>query len=369
MPEQLDSALQALAVHTREFAARELEPRRHRDPAEARREIVAAAKAAGFYPMTQPRAFGGSEASTLALTVVRDELGAANAPFQEAVFGPGPGVLAGVGEPLASSHLGPLLAGEKRAAFGFTEPDDAAHPTRAEVVGDELVITGRKSYVTGGADADFVNTLVQVGDRGPALVVIDTDRPGVQIERIFASLDGSRHAAFRFEQVRVPAAHLIGAPGEGLPRALRQIGDTRLAIAAHCVGTMRWVLDFLTNHLTGTDRSGAPRGAKEGVRLRYADARIDALAARSLVYRVARLVDGGDRAVNEAIAAKVFATEAVARVVDTAIQLVGGQALVDDHPLAVLYREVRSLRLAEGGNDVLRLNLARGRLELGAGRL
>lgn len=369
MPEQLDPALQALAARTREFAARELEPRRHRKPAEAHREIVAAAKAAGFHSMTQPRAFGGSEASTLALTVVRDELGAANAPFQEAVFGPGPGVLAGVGEPLASSHLAPLLAGEKRAAFGFTEPDDAPHPTRAEIVGDELVISGRKSYVTGGADADFVNTLVQVSDRGPALVVIDTDRPGVQIERIFTSLDGSRHAAFRFERVRVPATHLIGAPGEGLPRAMRQIGDTRLAIAAHCVGTMRWVLDYLTTHLTGTDRSGAPRGAKEGVRLRYADARIDALAARSLVYRVARLVDSGDRAVNEAIAAKVFATEAVTRVVDTAIQLVGGQALVDDHPLAVLYRQVRSLRLAEGGNDVLRLNLARGRLELGAGRL
>ena len=88
-----------------------------------------------------------------------------------------------------------------------------------------------------------------------------------------------------------------------------------------------------------------------------------------MLYRAARLADQGENVVNEGIAAKVFATEAVARVVDAAIQLVGGSALVEDHPLAVLYRRMRSLRLAEGGNDVLRLNLARGKLELDKGRL
>lgn len=368
MPELLDQAHQELALQTREFAARELEPRRGMDHARGRAEVVAAARAAGLFQMTQPRAFGGTEASTLELTIVRDELAAANAPFQDAVFGPGPGVLAGVGEPLASSHLAPLLTGAKRAAFGFTEPDDAA-PARAVSAGDELVVSGRKSYVTGGAEADFVNTLLQVDDQGPAMVVVDTRLPGVTIERTFTSLDGSHHAAFRFDEVRVPKSHLIGLPGEGLPRALRQIGDTRIAIAAHCVGTMRWVLELLTTHLQAADGQGRPRGAREGVRLRYADARIDAFAARSMVYRAARLADRGGNVINEGIAVKVFATEAVARVVDTAIQLVGGSALVDDHPLAVLYRRMRSLKLAEGGNDVLRLNLARGKLELDKGRL
>jgi acyl-CoA dehydrogenase len=237
------------------------------------------------------------------------------------------------------------------------------------VEGDDLRIDGRKSYVTGGADADFVNTLVQIEDRGPAMVVIDTDLPGVTLERTFSSLDGSHHAAFRFDGVRVSASRLIGAPGEGMPRALQQIGDTRLAIAAHCVGTMRWVLDYLTAHLADADRTGRARGDREGVRLRYADLRIQAFAARSMVYRAARIADAGDNVVNEGIACKVFATEAVGAVVDTAIQLVGGNALTEHHPLAVLYRQVRSLRLAEGGNDVLRLNLARGKLDLHKGRL
>ncbi len=369
MPELLDSAQRELAARVRDFAARELEPRAAVDSRQARAEVAAAARAAGFFQMTQPLDFGGSEASSLALTIVRDELAALNAPHQDAVFGPGPGVLAGVGEPLRSSHLVPLLAGEKRAGFGFTEPDDAPAPTRASRSGDHLVVTGQKSYVTGGADADFINTLVQVDGEGPAMVVIDTRLPGVVIERTFASLDGGRHAAFRFDGVRVPGGHLIGAPGEGMPRAMRQIGDTRLAIAARCVGTMRWVLDYLFDHLTHPGRNGEVRGDREGIRLRYADARIEAFAARSMVYRTARLADAGENVVNEGIACKVFATEAVGRVIDTAIQLVGGAALIESHPLAALYRQVRSLRLAEGGNDTLRLNLARGKLELHKGRI
>ncbi len=369
MPEQLSSAHRQLAQRVREFAARELEPRRHESGDDIRAAVIAAAKASGLYQMTQPRAFGGSEASTLELTIVRDELAACNAPHQDAVFGPGPGVLADAGEPLRSSHLVPLLSGTRRGAFGFTEPDDTPQPTRAQISGETLRITGRKSYVTGGASADFVNTLVHVDGRGLALVVIDTDLPGVSIERTFRSLDGSHHAAFRFEDVEVPLSHLLGKPGEGMPRALRQIGDVRLAIAAGCVGTMRWVLAYLEEHLAQPDRSGAARGAKEGIRLRYADLRIQAFAARSMLYRSARLADSGENVVNEGIACKVFATEAVGAVVDTAIQLVGGTALTDDHPLAILYQRVRSLRLAEGGNDVLRLNLARGKLDLNKGRL
>ena len=88
-----------------------------------------------------------------------------------------------------------------------------------------------------------------------------------------------------------------------------------------------------------------------------------------MVYRTARLADAGENIVNEGIACKVMATETIGSVVDSAIQLVGGNALVTGHPLERLYRQVRSLRLAEGGSDVLRLNLARGRLELNKGRI
>jgi acyl-CoA dehydrogenase len=286
------------------------------------------------------------------------------------VFGPGPGVLAGCAEPLRSLYLEPLLAGTKRAGFAFTEPDDAAHFTRAELAADAtLLVSGRKSYVTGGGDADFLNTLVEIPGQGRAMLVIDTQAPGVTLERRFESLDGSHHAAFCFEQVRVPAKHIIGRPGEGLPRAMRQIGDVRLAIAAEAVGLARWAVEFTKAHLQAPHHSGEPLGAREGVRLRYAELRIKTFAARSMLYRTARLGEAGKNIVNEGIACKVYTTETVAEVVDTAIQLVGGKALAIGHPLERLYREVRALQLTEGASDVLRLNLARGSLDLDKGVL
>ena len=369
MPELLTDAQRQLQRRAAQFAQQILEPLRATDSTDARLLVIDAAKNAGFFTMTQPQTDGGSAATALELTLVRDELAAHNPPYLDAVFGPGPGVLAGAGEPIKSRYLEPLLAGEKRGAFGFTEPDDAPYPTRGTLHDGVLIVNGQKSYVTGGASADFINTLVQIEDKGPALVVIDSAAAGVKQARTFSSLDGSHHSAFTFTDVRVPADHIIGAPGEGMPRAMRQIGDTRLAIAASCVGTMRWVLDYLTQHLAQPDANNQPRGNKEGVRLRYADLRIKTYAARSMLYRTARLADTGANAVNEGIACKVFATEAVSAVVDMAIQLIGGTALVDVHPLAILYKQVRSLRLAEGGSDVLRLNLARGRLELNKGVL
>jgi alkylation response protein AidB-like acyl-CoA dehydrogenase len=202
-----------------------------------------------------------------------------------------------------------------------------------------------------------------------ALLAIDRDLPGVIVEREFASLEGGRHVALRFAGARVPADRVVGAVGEGMPRALRTIGDTRLAVAAFAVGSSLWALDFVTRHLRAPHRRGAPLGDLESIRLRYGDLRIQVYAARSALYRTARLVEAGGNVVNETMAAKVLATETLGNVADQAIQLVGGDALVVGHPLERLYREARSLRLAEGASDLLRLQTARGALELEKGRL
>ncbi len=369
MPEQLSPETQELRIQCQQFAREVMCAQDRADPVLARKNIRAASKDLGLFGMTQPSSLGGSQADQLTLTMVRETLAAENAPFMDAVFGPSPGVLGGVDDPLRSSHLLPLLAGEKRGSFGFTEPDDVESPTRGIIQGKTLRVTGQKSYVTGGADADFINTLVQIEDRGPSMVVIDKDLAGVDLEQKFSSLDGSHHAAFRFHDVEVPLTHVIGEPGKGLPRAMRQIGDTRLLIAATAMGYTLWVLELLTNHLKSPDKSGQPRGDKDVVRWRYAEQRIKAYAARSMLYRTARLADSGENIVNEAMAAKVFITEQVGDLVDTAIQLVGGSALIEDHPLAQLYRQVRAWRLAEGASDVLRLNIGRGILELDKGRI
>lgn len=366
MPDSLTAALQSQREQVARLAADILAPLRDDlalTPQARAAQVRAASKAAGLFGLTQA-------ASTPALTllVVRETLAAHDVGHLKGLFGPGAGVLEGVGEPLRSSHLLPLLAGDKQAGFAITEPAGAERPTWARREGDRLVIHGRKSYVTGGADAAFLAALVDIEGQGPAMVVIDTDTPGVTLQRRFVSLDGSHHAAFSFDAVRVPLHHAVGAPGDGRGRALASISAVRRAIAADCVGTMAWVIDQVAADLQ-RERRGGPRAASERVRLRYGDMRIQAFAARATVYRTARLVDAGQDAVNESIAAKVFATEVANQLVDVAVQLVGGEALVQGHPLEATLRRLRALRLTEGETDTLRVSVARGHLDLGKGRL
>ena len=343
-------------------------------PAEAAAEARERSRAAGLFGMTQPAEFGGTNAGPLELTVARETVAAGNLRLGRAVFGPGPGVLRAAEGDARARFLEPLLRGEAQGSFAFTEPGDAQRPTWAVRDGDDLLVTGRKAYVSGGATADFYSALINVedGDAGPggtAMLVIEAGTPGVSIDHSFVSMDGGGHVSLSFSEARVPTANVIGAIGEGMPRALGNINDMRLGVAAECAGLSMWTTDYVTEHLQAPHRSGTPLGEREGVRLRYADMRVETYAARSMLYRSARLRESGDDAINEIAATKLFAAEAVGRHVDTAIQLAGGQALIVGHPLEQLYRRVRAMRLGEGASDLLRINVARGILEFGAGRL
>lgn len=364
----------------------------HSDDAGLRAAAMAASVSAGIWELTQT-----PDTPALDLVIVRDALGHRNVGHLPGIFGPSPTLLADAPEPLRSCVLPKFLAGKLRSGFGFTEPPDAPRPTWARHDGDELVVNGQKSYVSGGSDADFINTLVEIEDSGPTMVLIETDRPGVQLTRRFGTLDGSHHAAFTFTDVRVPVGNVIGAPGAGMSRALSQINTVRMAIAAGCVGLCAYVMDQVEQHLrvkvaapdtkmavpdtkSGTSQTGTTRPTpignestrplgNESTRIRLGAIRVAAYAARSVVYRTARIVDTGENAVNEVMAAKVVATETVGALIDEGIQIVGGQALCDDHPFSSILRRVRALRLAEGPTDVLHGNIARGSLDLGLGRI
>ena len=378
MPDNLPEAVVAVKRQAEEFIDKVIRPLSNKSVAEVSDNAVKlgkeASRDAGFFFKTQPKEFGGAPASTLELTVLRELFSRTNLPLTRYIFGPGPGVLHAVQGELKSKYLEPVLKGEKRGAFAFTEPDSAARATWGVMAGDKLVINGQKSYITGGGSADFISALVNVeqadgGKAGTAMVVIDRQAEGVAIDRVFSSLDGSSHVGMTFDNVSVPITNVIGELGEGMPRALANIGNVRLMVSAQAVGMCMFVLDYIEKHIKSPHRSGVPLGDKEGVRLRFSDMRIETFVARSALYRTARIVDSGDNSVNETAITKVFTTETAGRVVDQGVQLFGGQALVTGHPLEKLYREVRSLRFVEGASDLLRLNIAKGKLELGKGRL
>ena len=368
MPESLTAQQTKFRDEVHDFA-REAQAIVQGDRDDKTVELARLSKQYQIWNFNHPPDLGGRNPSWIELAVLYDTLGSFNLIGVPGLFGPNPGMLANVEEPLRSKYLTPMLQGEKRGAFGFTEPDDVERSTYATIEGDEIVVTGQKSYVTGGAEADFINTLVDIVDTGPAMVLIDRRAEGLTIEKIFRSTEGSSHAFVRFNKVRVPRHNIIGRAGEGLPRALDQITNTRFVFASQSVGLARWVIDFVSNHIQAPHRSGQPLASREGVRLRYADMRIKAYASRAMVYRTARLGDANENIVNETIAAKIFATETIGEVVDTAIQLVGGNALRAGHPLESMHRTVRTWRIAEGANDILRLNLVRGDIELNKGRI
>ena len=383
MPESLTPEQQDLRARVTAFMTDEVSPLEESIdadepvPEETRRHARERSRAAGIYGLTQPVEYGGTYAGAVALAIGREAVAAANSRLSDCVFGPGPGVLHAAEGDLRERYLAPLMRGDLRAAWAFTEgapTGESGRPTWAERDDDALVVTGRKAYVTGGAQADFFAAVVNVESSdgapgGPAVVLIDRHTAGVSIEREFTSLDGSGHVELRLDRVRTPLANVVGRVGEGMPRALNTISEERIGSAAHAAGLAMWAVDFVTGHVTRPHRSGTPLAERDGVRLRYADMRIDTYAARSMLYRTARLLDSGDAAINEIMAAKVFCTETAGRVVDQAVQLTGGQALVTGHPLERLYREVRSMRLAGGASDILRLHIARGVFEFEAGRL
>jgi alkylation response protein AidB-like acyl-CoA dehydrogenase len=154
-----------------------------------------------------------------------------------------------------------------------------------------------------------------------------------------------------------------------MPRALQDISKVRLGLSASACGIMQWATEYVTEYIQAPHRTGTSLGAREGVRLRYADLRIECYAARSMLYRTARLVESDANDVNEVMCTKIFCTEAAGRVVDGAVQLVGGNALIEGHPLERLYRQVRSMRFTEGASDILRIMIAKGKLDLGKGSL
>ncbi|GMU39761.1 MAG: acyl-CoA dehydrogenase [Chloroflexota bacterium] len=383
MPESLSPELVALRDRIRTFVEQDLRPleagieEEGPVPEEIRRRVRERSKELGLFGMTQPVEFGGTEAGPLAMTVARETLAAGNTPLSRFVFGPDPGLLRRAEGDLRTRYREPVLAGEKTWSFAFTEPSGPgapAKPTWATRDGDHLVVTGRKSFVTGGAAADFFATLVNVdegpeGPGGTAMLLIDSNLPGVKIDRAFRSMEGGGHVELSFDAVRVPMANLLGKIGEGMPRAMGNIGEERMASAASACGIALWTVEYVTKHITGGHRAGGRLADREGVRLRYADLRIETYAARATLYRTARLAESGADVMNEGAAAKVFCTEVASRVVDGALQLVGGQALIVGHPLEAMYRRVRSMRLAGGASDILRLGVARGIVEFDAGLL
>ena len=266
----------------------------------------------------------------------------------------------------------PVLAGQRSAAFGFTEAPGAqrtqAVPCTLEGGEPGFAVTGRKAFVTGGDSADWIVVVANVPPNmhadaeagGTALLVVDRDARGVEQGEVGASIDGATHCPFSFSETPVPESRLLGRIGDGLPRALANIDQMRLSVAASAVGYSRWANRATLKRIEGPHRSGTALAEREQVQAIFADNVTETYVARATLYGAARALELGVPSASTQVAiAKSTATETLGRVVDRSIQLHGAQALLRGHALERLLRIARSLRIAEGPTELLRLMIAR----------
>ena len=317
----------------------------------------------GIYRLAQPVDLGGGGLGPLGLVALHEEIARSQCVLHDCILGGDGGLLRLSTGAQRERFLLPVLRGELTAALAFTDAREGPRTTAVRK-GDAFVLSGVKSFVTGGPRADLLITIAKVTDNpggktGTAVFVVRREAPGVRLARDIRTLDGAPHGEFELANVAVPDADVIGEIGQGLPRALESITALRLRAAATACGAARWTLDYALAQARRPHRTGVPLGDREQVQAMLGQSAMDLFAARAGLYAAARAAESGGDAEVDVAMAKAVATEAVARIVDRAMQLSGGAAVVEGHPLARLYRRIRSWRIAEGTTEILRLTVAR----------
>lgn len=274
----------------------------------------------------------------------------------------------GGSEAIQAKWLPAIDGGEAMCGFAMTEPeagsDVGAMTTRATKDGAHWVLEGRKAFISNAGIADvyavFATTDPARGAKGISAFLVPADAPGL----VFAGAQvmSAPHplGELSFERCRIPADHILGEPGRGLGLGLATLDRLRATVGAAACGMAARALDEAVAHVKGRKQFGKPLAEYQLTQDRIALMATELAAARLLVYRAAWAKDrGAERVTLESAMAKSYATEAAQRIVDGAVQLLGGRGVLASHPVDRLYRAVRSLRIYEGTTEIQRLLIAR----------
>ncbi|WP_374983751.1 acyl-CoA dehydrogenase family protein [Streptomyces fradiae] len=293
-------------------------------------------------------------------------------------------VLAQFGTPEQRERwLEPLLAGEIRSAFAMTEPDVASSDatnieTRIERDGGEYVVTGRKWYISGAMNPDC-RVFIVMGKTDPdgpdvrrqqSMLLVPRDTPGVEVRRgmrVYGYEDHSHggHAEVVFDRARVPVANLVGEEGGGFAIAQARLGPGRIHHCMRLIGMAERAIELMCRRAVSRTAFGKPLAAQGQVHAWIADARVAVEQLRLLVLKTAWLMDtvGNRGAHTEIQAIKIATPRTVVDVIDRAVQLHGAGGVSQDFPLAELWAAARTLRLADGPDEVHQRSLARRELK------
>ena len=341
----------------------------HGDVEAACRDLVRDLGRAGWLAPTATEG-AGARLDLRMLCLMRETLARhdALADFAFAMQGLGTGAITLFGTEAQRAWLARTRAGEAIAAFALTEPasgsDVAAIAMRATRDGTGFVLDGEKTWISNGPIADvfcvFARTGEGPGARGLSAFLVPADTPGLEIAERLAVIAPHPLARLVFRDLRLPGSALIGEAGRGFGVAMAVLDHFRPTVGAAALGLARRALDETLVRAASRRIADSPLGELQMVQGHVADMALDVDAAALLVYRAAWAKDqGAARITREAAMAKLFATDRAQAVIDTAVQLHGGEGVRSGSVVERLYREIRALRIYEGASDVQRVVIAR----------
>ena len=269
---------------------------------------------------------------------------------------------------LRERYLPGMRTGERIGALAITEPrggsDVASTSTRAVRDRDDFIIDGVKTWISNGGVADQYVVIARSGEapgaRGLSAFVVDADNPGLHIDEKLVTMSPHALATVRLADCRVAASARLGGEGEGFRVAMSTLDVFRPSVGAMAVGLARRALDETIVHVGQRELFGRRMSDLEAVQMKIADMAIEIETATLMVYRAAWATDSGAQEItSEASMAKVVATEAAQRAIDSAVQLFGGQGVKRGSIVERLYRDVRPARIYEGPSEVQRLIVGR----------
>ena len=263
--------------------------------------------------------------------------------------------------------LQPLVAGDKRSCFAMTEPapgvgsDPRMLLTRATRTDNGWTLDGHKWFASNGAIADFA-IVVARADAGVSLFLVDTGTPGFEVVRDVPTMepfDLGGHAEIRLNQCKVPADALLGEEGRGLDYAQLRLEGARLFHCMRLIGLSSRAMHLAQAYASKRSSHGALLSEHQMVQAMVADAHIELHAARLMTVDTARRLDAGESLRHHSSMAKVFVSEAVNRVADSAVQITGALGISEDLPLSMIQRFLRPFRIYDGASEVHRSAIAR----------
>jgi alkylation response protein AidB-like acyl-CoA dehydrogenase len=330
----------------------------------------------GFLGMLLPESFDGLGLDTLTYLVVLEEIATVDASVAVMVSVhnslPTQMILRWGSDEQKERFLRPMARGEKLGAFALSEPeagsDAAALATQAVRDGDCWVLNGTKAWVSTGTHADVIIAMARTdrpehrrGARGISAFILTPDLPGFRVgkKEDKMGLRASPTVQLVFDNLRVPAANLLGQEGQGFRYAMQSLDNGRLGIAAQAIGIARAALEHSLAYAAERRQFGKPIADFEAIQFKLADMAKNVAAARALLHATAVAKDRGETVTLASAMSKLFASETAMSAAREAVQIFGGYGYVTDYPVERLFRDAKVTEIYEGTSEIQRVVIAR----------